>query len=178
MARKETIEREMHGLSDEEAIAQSEMMFREAVAFHAAARRLADTSTPFDEQIALRTVPIIVNLALSCELYLKTLMFCWGVKPPIGHDLKMLFSYAPSTELQWFTRYYYGLSSEPLGFIRRLEAVKNAFVDQRYLYEAGKAQENCGFLDVVSSMLLQRLMSGDFEMSNDLYRLLMRIRPL
>ena len=76
-------------------------------------------------------IPALTCIAFSCEIYLKTLLHCFGISHPKVHNLKKLFNLLPK-DIQEKIRESY---DNPLKFDNNLENAREYFATSRYLYE-------------------------------------------
>lgn len=76
-------------------------------------------------------IPALTCIAFSCEIYLKTLLYCFGISHPKVHNLKKLFNLLPK-DIQEKIRESY---DNPLKFDNNLENAREYFATSRYLYE-------------------------------------------
>lgn len=88
----------------------------------------------------------IVNNALACELFLKSIIIMNIKEIPKGHSIKKLIMEANiSTELKYRLNNY--------NFDVEIEGVDNAFIEWRYTYERNEMIINNGFLSSLCSVL-------------------------
>ena len=108
--------------------------------------------------VSLTTMgPAVVNLAFAVELYIKDLYYTINIDPPSGHNghniLKLykglprpirreIFAHDKISQNPFMTRRpvyllkrFSGVSSDYFGFVKKLEAISQAFVEWRYSYE-------------------------------------------
>ena len=78
-------------------------------------------------------IPSIVNLAFSCELYLKSLISD-GESRARGHDLEELFNELPNDELRDKIQNYPQFKGD-ITFHKHLSEYKNTFTNWRYIFE-------------------------------------------
>ena len=87
--------------------------------------------------IGFYDMPALVNSAFACEVFLKTILKWYDIKPPKSHKLKDLYESTPEnvrafikpTVLNAFWEWEDWLGRE------HLENLSNAFQDFRYIYE-------------------------------------------
>jgi hypothetical protein len=90
-------------------------------------------------------VASIVNKALACELFLKSLYIIKYNKCVNGHDLFNLYSKLGNKIIEKKLPNY--------NFIAELKKVRNSFVDWRYSYECDNLIVNMKFLTELCSVL-------------------------
>ena len=109
--------------------ARNKMIWEEAILFY----QLGQDAQKKMEEDKKYIVPAIVNVAFSCELFLKS-MLKDGTK---GHLLSELFKEIPDSLREFIKDRMIingGLKAEAV-FDKRLENISNAFAEWRYFYE-------------------------------------------
>jgi len=113
-----------------------------ANAFLLAAGRAMEQRPLGGNQFQMLPVPAVVCNAFAIELYLKALLTLEG-SPSSGHDLSALFE-----KLQQPTRsvIHGRLKMNEADFAPQIAAVAKAFVEWRYIFEAGSIGVDLDFL--------------------------------
>lgn len=130
-------------------------MFRHACDFFLCADLCKSSWKKDNEVIRQRVVPEAVNLAFSCEIFLKTLLFFNDVKYKRKHKLEDLFDELPQkykTEIEERCFLEYGVLHDSFGF-SLLSNVSDAFEKWRYCYEHHNLQLEIGFLCIFATIL-------------------------
>ena len=130
-------------------------MFRHACDFFLCADLCKSSWKKDNEVIRQRVVPEAVNLAFSCEIFLKTLLFFNDVKYKRKHKLEDLFNELPQkykTEIENRCLLEYGALHDSFGF-SLLSNISDAFEKWRYCYEYNNLQLRIGFLYIFANAL-------------------------
>ena len=111
--------------------------------------------------IGFYDMPALVNSAFACEVFLKTILKWYDIKPPKSHKLKDLYESTPEN-IRAFIKpivlnNYGGRWFNDWG-VEYLETLSTAFQDFRYIYEYdftknGTFRIETGFLDVFRNAL-------------------------
>lgn len=112
----------------------------------------------FDQSKFNATAPHVVNSALTCELYLKALLFITKGESIKGHDLLELYSQQTLEVQESIYNAYHTLhQTRPVPeeykgemnkeiFAAEIAEVKRVFVDWRYVYEIPNESIRLGIL--------------------------------
>lgn len=134
-------------------------MFMHACTFCECADLASQKGTHDTAPIGFYYIPADVNSAFACEVFLKTILKWYDIKPPKSHKLKDLYEATPEkirlfikpTVLNAFWEWEDWLGRE------HLENLSNAFQDFRYIYEydlnKGGYYIETGFLNVFRNAL-------------------------
>lgn len=120
-----------------------------ADAFLLAGERAMEQRPLGTNQFQILLVPAVVSNAFAAELYFKAILTLEG-GPASGHDLTLLFAKLKD-ETRIVIRDQMGLAEA--NFSDELGKVAKAFVEWRYVFEAGSIGINFEFLRDLSSVV-------------------------
>jgi hypothetical protein len=131
-----------HGI-DLKKTTEEQAIFRQATSFSSIAAQLYARDLSNVPSNGMSVVPFVVNAVFALELYLKTLAKLHS-RSPRGHDLIVLFDGLPTTAIESlrsevataadYSQWKCNISTVD-DFRKALEAMRNAFVEWRYLHE-------------------------------------------
>ena len=135
-------------------------MFMHACTFCECADLASQKGNHDTAPIGFYYIPADVNSAFACEVFLKTILKWYDIKPPKSHKLKDLYESTPENVRAFIKptvlNNYGGRWFSDLG-IEHLEVLSNAFQDFRYIYEydlnKGSYYIETGFLNVFRNAL-------------------------
>jgi hypothetical protein len=111
--------------------------FDTGISFHVAALKCALPESTDGGGIFAPTSPVICCLAFACELYLKALLISRN-RPSRGHKLQLLFNALDKSDIRGIGVQYAQLTGRRRSLlIKDIILVSNAFVEWRYIFEAG-----------------------------------------
>ena len=135
-------------------------MFMHACTFCECADMASQKGKHDTAPIGFYDMPALVNSAFACEVFLKTILKWYDIKPPKSHKLKDLYESTPENVRAFIKptvlNNYGGRWFSDWG-IEHLEVLSNAFQDFRYIYEydlnKGGYYIETGFLNVFRNAL-------------------------
>ncbi len=151
---------------------KAHMMFDQANSFYICAKLCEDKLENGALRFDMYSTPQIVSLALACEIYLKTLLFCIDDKTPVkAHRLDDLVKMLPadiSDNLMQSVYKRFPAINNVWGF-SYLELVSNAFIDWRYSYEKDRLTCKVGYLVALADALKEECSQLIFGINWDEY---------
>lgn len=153
---------------------KAHMMFDQANSFYICAKLCEDKLENGVSRFDMYSTPQIVNLALACEIYLKTLLFCIDDKTPVkAHRLDDLVKMLPADikdSLMQSVSERFPTMNNVWGF-SYLELVSKAFTDWRYSYEQDRLSCEVGYLMALADALKEECSQLIYEISwNEYYK--------
>jgi hypothetical protein len=119
---------------------EAERIFDTAIAFQSAAERCCEMKNPAPGILDAPIVVGIVNYAFAIELHLKSLLSAHSMLTK-GHQLRTLFDQLPQISKTGIETAYHTTTLRTAAELATdLDAIANAFVDWRYLFEQNSAQ--------------------------------------
>lgn len=111
-------------------------MFMHACTFCECADLVSQKGKHDTAPIGFYDMPALVNSAFACEVFLKTILNWYDIKPPKSHKLKDLYEAIPE-EIQTFikSKFHYRGGWISSSGLTHLEILSDAFYDFRYIYE-------------------------------------------
>lgn len=114
------------------------MLFNSAVGFFEGALRCGEP-VKVDSSTVLASIPSVINIAFSAELYLKSLISDTAEKVPKIHKLDELFDQLTSDQKAMVKAKYSEIAGDSnLQLEEHLQQIANAFVDWRYSFEGSR----------------------------------------
>lgn len=118
----------------------------------------------------LYSTPQIVNLALACEIYLKTLLVFRDAKIGKKHKLNELFDSLPESDKNIIDRETFRRYPFPSPFRqRKIDVEANAFVQWRYSYEKYRISCDVGYLEALAKTLQEYSCKTIFNLTWEQY---------
>lgn len=125
--------------------------FLNAEAFHRIAYEIRPQNLFEDTDDYHWFIPSVVNLAFSCELYLKYLLLCHDIDYGFTHNLEELYNLLPLSvrdNIQSSKEF-----KDDTDFLENLHNYRNVFNDWRYCFENKFISVDVVFFDNFSSVL-------------------------
>lgn len=94
----------------------------------------------------------LANVAFSCELFLKAILYCLGLDFSKKHGLKELFEKLPHDEQEYISKNI-AIENREKEFYLCLQEQDQAFIEYRYMCEAKAMSANPRFLFAFAHIL-------------------------
>ena len=124
-------------------------------------------------------IPADVNSAFACEVFLKTILKWYDIKPPKSHKLKDLYEATPENVRAFIKSTVLNKYGKWNDWLKReyLEMLSNAFHDFRYIYEYdftknGTLRIEAGFLFAFRNALRDCCCRAIFNIGWEEYKVL------